>query len=36
MLFEVEGDDMRFRAIDINGMAIDQGVISAKRNLNGQ
>jgi len=28
MLFEVEANEMRFRAIDINGVAIDQGVIS--------
>jgi predicted phosphodiesterase len=36
MLFEVKADEVRFRAIDINGVAIDQGVINAKRNLNGQ
>jgi predicted phosphodiesterase len=36
MLFEVEADEMRFRAIDINGAVIDQGMISAKRSVNGQ
>jgi hypothetical protein len=36
MLFEVEADEMRFRAIDTNGSVIDQGVIGAKRNVNGQ
>jgi calcineurin-like phosphoesterase family protein len=36
MLFEVEADEMRFRAIDINGAVIDQGVIGAKQNVNGQ
>jgi hypothetical protein len=36
MLFDVEEDEARFRAIDINGAVIDQGVISAKPNVNGQ
>jgi hypothetical protein len=36
MLFGVEADEMRFRAIDINGAVIDQGVIGAKQNVNGQ
>jgi hypothetical protein len=36
MLFEIEADEIHFRAIDINGAVIDQGVISAKRNVNGQ
>jgi predicted phosphodiesterase len=36
MLFEVAADEMRFRAIDINGSVIDQGVIGANRNVNGQ
>jgi len=36
MLFEIEADEIHFRAIDINGAVIDQGVVSAKRNVNGQ
>jgi hypothetical protein len=36
MLFDIEEDEARFRAIDINGAVIDQGVISAKPYVNGQ
>jgi predicted MPP superfamily phosphohydrolase len=36
MLFDVEENEARFRAIDINGAVIDQGVISAKPDVNGQ
>lgn len=36
MFFEIEADEIHFRAIDINGAVIDQGVISAKRNVNGK
>jgi hypothetical protein len=36
MLFDIKEDEARFRAIDINGAVIDQGVISAKPEVNGQ
>jgi hypothetical protein len=36
MLFEVVGQEMRFRAIDTNGAVIDQGAISAKITRFGQ
>jgi predicted MPP superfamily phosphohydrolase len=36
MLFEVDPEEIRFRAIDMRGAVIDQGVISATINENGR